>query len=139
MNNDTVVPPNAIFWLRMGLYENEQVGAVGSVSNHVNNDQMVKEKLGSCEEYYAYGMKRNIPMLYPYEKKAWLTGFAVMFKREVLEKVGYLDERFSPGNYEDNDLGFCSKDIHNFYVKIVLFFILVVWDFVKIKKFLMNY
>ncbi|MFW5650262.1 MAG: glycosyltransferase [Acetivibrio ethanolgignens] len=105
LNNDTVAPPNAVFWLRMGLYENPRIGAVGSVSNHANNDQMIKEKLDGCEAYYAYGIKRNIPMIYPYEKKAWLMGFAVMFKREALEDVGYLDERFSPGNYEDNDIG----------------------------------
>lgn len=105
LNNDTVAPPNAVFWLRMGLYENPRIGAVGSVSNHANNDQMIKEKLDGCEAYYAYGIKRNIPMIYAYEKKAWLMGFAVMFKREALEDVGYLDERFSPGNYEDNDIG----------------------------------
>ena len=106
LNNDTVVPPNAIFWLRMGLYENEKVGAVGSVSNHANNDQMIKEKLASVEAYYEYGIKNNIPMQCPYEKKAWLMGFAAMFKRSALEKVGYLDERFTPGNYEDNDIGY---------------------------------
>lgn len=106
LNNDTIVPPNAIFWLRMGLYENEKVGAVGSVSNHANNDQMVKEKKSSIEEWFIYGTKHNIPMRYPYEKKAWLMGFAIMFKRKALEVVGYLDERFTPGNYEDNDIGF---------------------------------
>ena len=106
LNNDTIVPPNAIFYLRMGLYENEKVGAAGSVSNHANNDQMVKEKKGSTEAWYKYGQEHNIPMKYPYEKKAWLMGFAVMFKRTALERVGYLDERFTPGNYEDNDIGY---------------------------------
>lgn len=106
LNNDTIVPPNAVFWLRMGLYENDKVGATGSVSNHANNDQMVTERKGSPEAWYKYGLERNVPMEYPYEKKAWLMGFAVMFKRKALEKVGYLDERFTPGNYEDNDIGF---------------------------------
>lgn len=106
LNNDTIVPPNALFWLRMGLYENEKIGAAGSVSNHANNDQMVTAKKGSPEAWYKYGEEHNIPMKYPYEKKAWLMGFAVMFKRKALEKVGYLDERFTPGNYEDNDIGY---------------------------------
>ncbi len=30
-------------------------------------------------------------------------GFCYLFKREVFEKVGFLDERFSPGNFEDDD------------------------------------
>ena len=33
-----------------------------------------------------------------------LIGFALIVKRKVLEKVGYLDERFNPGNFEDDDL-----------------------------------
>lgn len=105
LNNDTVVPPNAIFWLRMGLYEDKKVGSVGSVSNYANNDQMVNEKMDSVESWFVYGIKHNIPLKYPYEKKAWLMGFAIMFKRSALEEVGYLDERFTPGNYEDNDIG----------------------------------
>lgn len=106
LNNDTIVPPNAIFSLRMGLYENEKVGATGSVSNHANNDQMVKGQKGSPEGWYQYAEEHNVPIKYPYEKKAWLMGFAVMFRRGALEKIGYLDERFSPGNYEDNDIGY---------------------------------
>ncbi|WP_139193034.1 glycosyltransferase family 2 protein [Anaerobacillus alkalilacustris] len=27
----------------------------------------------------------------------------MLIKREVVEKVGLLDERFTPGNFEDND------------------------------------
>ena len=106
LNNDTIVPPNAIFSLRMGLYENEKVGATGSISNHANNDQMIKGRNGSPEKWYQYGEEHNVPMILPYEKKAWLMGFAVMFRREALEKIGYLDERFTPGNYEDNDIGY---------------------------------
>lgn len=33
LNNDTIVVPNSIFWLRMGLYENDRVGAVSCESN----------------------------------------------------------------------------------------------------------
>ncbi len=39
LNNDTILPENALFWLRMGLYESEKNGAVGSVSNCVGNHQ----------------------------------------------------------------------------------------------------
>ena len=33
-----------------------------------------------------------------------LVGYALMMKREALERTGYLDERFSPGNFEDSDI-----------------------------------
>lgn len=106
LNNDTIVPPNALFYLRMGLYEDPKVASVGSVSNHANNDQIIKAKKASTEAWYKYGEEHNIPMQFPYEKKAWLMGFAVMFKRQILEEIGYLDEAFTPGNYEDNDIGY---------------------------------
>lgn len=41
LNNDTILTPNALFWLRMGLYEKETTGAVGSVSNYVSNGQQI--------------------------------------------------------------------------------------------------
>ena len=106
LNNDTVVPLNAIFWLRMGLYESDSVGATGSVSNHVTNYQRVDVNYKTVEEYINWAYTNNVLSLNPYEKKLFLIGFALMMKRTVLDKIGLLDEQFSPGNYEDNDIGF---------------------------------
>ena len=104
LNNDTIMTPNALFWLRMGLYENDQVGSTGSVSNYVANGQAVIENGKTEGEYLTFAAKNNVPMETPYVHKASLVGFALLLKRCVLEKTGYLDERFSPGNFEDNDI-----------------------------------
>lgn len=104
LNNDTIMTENALFWLRMGLYENDLVGSCGSVSNYVSNGQVVIENGKTEEEYGAFARKNNVPMEAPYVNKANLVGFALLLKRTVLEKTGYLDERFSPGNFEDNDI-----------------------------------
>ena len=105
LNNDTVVTPNAIFWLRMGLYEKERIGAAGSVSNYVMNGQMIVEKYQTLAEYISFGERNNLPRKNSYEKKIFLVGFALLLKREALDNIGLLDVRFSPGQYEDNDLG----------------------------------
>lgn len=105
LNNDTLVPQNAFFWLRMGLYESSDTGAVGSVSNHVANYQTIEEMSVSDTKYEQIGKKYNIDQKNPYELKSWLIAFCALYKRSALEQVGYLDERFSPGNFEDNDLG----------------------------------
>lgn len=105
LNNDTVLPDNALFWLRMGLYENNKVGSCGSVSNYVSNMQAVPVAMSTCEEYLDFAKKINIPMKLAYEEKMYLVGFALLLKRTVLNEIGLLDERFTPGNYEDNDLG----------------------------------
>ncbi len=116
LNNDTIVTENALHWLRMGLYSDENIGAVGSVSNNVVNYQQVSERFATLEEWMDFAKHNNVEMEYPYEKKGWLVGFAMLIKRvavnTILEVEGkenddipeVLDCRFSPGNYEDNDL-----------------------------------
>ena len=103
LNNDTIVVPNSIFWLRMGLYENDRVGAVSCESNFAAG-QMIDKEYDSLEEYLEYGVQNNIPDINQYEKKAWLSGFAIMFKRMALDNVGLLDLRYGMGYYEDNDI-----------------------------------
>lgn len=116
LNNDTIVPKDALFWLRMGLYENEKVGAVGSVSNNVVNYQQVPQQFETIEEWMTFAEKNNTAMEHPYERKGWLVGFAMLIKRTAIDKImqaegkatepvpEVLDNRFFPGNYEDNDL-----------------------------------
>lgn len=105
LNNDTLLPPNALFWLRMGLYESDEVGTTGSVTNYAANLQALVFREPCLENYLGFAAINNIPKQYPYEEKLYLIGFALLIKRATFEKVGLLDERFSPGNYEDNDYG----------------------------------
>ena len=117
LNNDTIITQNALFWLRMGLYESEQVGSTGSVSNFVSNWQAVIENGKTEEEYCRFAQTNNVPMEQPYLNKVHLVGFALLLKRTVLEKIGYLDERFSPGNFEDNDI--CLRIILSGYRNVL--------------------
>ncbi len=105
LNNDTILLPNSLFWLRMGLYSDERVGATGSVTNHAANDQIVGEQYKTLDEYIRFGTSINVPDLNPYEEKAFLVMFAMLVKRECLNTIGLLDEIFTPGNFEDNDYG----------------------------------
>ena len=106
LNNDTVILENSLFWLRMGLYENEKIGATGSRSNVVSNlQQVLADKRMSMGDWITFGRMNNSPMEYPYEEKLYLVGFALLIKREVVNLIGGLDECFTPGNFEDNDYG----------------------------------
>ncbi|MBE5871417.1 MAG: glycosyltransferase [Lachnospiraceae bacterium] len=109
LNNDTRVPPNALFWLRMGLYAATDIGAVGSMQNYGTVDQMEEATFELPEAYVKYGAERNVPMRYFWEEKCKLCGFAMMIKREVYDKIGGFDEQFSPGYLEDDDLSFQIK------------------------------
>lgn len=104
LNNDTIILPNSIFRLRMGLYADEKTGVVGSVSNSVSYYQRVDESIDTLEGWIKYGIKNNIRMDDPYEKILSLVGFAILVKRKVLDQVGLFDEIYGIGNFEDDDL-----------------------------------
>lgn len=104
LNNDTRMTHNALFWLRMGLYEDDSIGATGCISNFAGNEQMVPISFQRPEEYVTYAKKNNIQMKNPYEEKSRLCGFAMLIRRNILDEIGGLDEAFSPGYFEDDDL-----------------------------------
>lgn len=104
LNNDTVLVANSLFWLRMGLYDQKENGAAGSVTNNARG-QTVTDGIDDAAALTAFGEKTNTPMKRPYEVRLYLIGFAVLVKRSVVGQIGLLDERFSPGNSEDLDYG----------------------------------
>lgn len=106
LNNDTVIMNNSIFNLRLGLYHKDNIGAVGSVSNNVSYYQRVDVNYNDFNDYIKFAKDNNIPNEESYEERVKLVGFAMLIKRQVLNKVGKLDERFTPGNFEDDDLSF---------------------------------
>ena len=57
LNNDTRLAPNSLFWLKMGLYEKEGIGAVGSLSNYAGNEQQVDIAFPLPGDYLEYGKK----------------------------------------------------------------------------------
>jgi len=86
----------------------KRIGLVGPVSNLVSGIQIDNEaKYSSITEMYMYAnkvknMRKGEHFTFP--RIAFL---CTLIKREVIEKIGGLDERFSPGNYEDDD--FCLR------------------------------
>lgn len=105
LNNDVIVYPNSFFWLRMGLYSEDKVGAAGSVTNFAGNNQAIPCSCTTDEEYEKFAKNINRPLWNPYEYKMYLIGFALLVKRKCLDSVGLFDERFTPGQFEDNDMG----------------------------------
>jgi len=107
-NNDIVVTDN---WLTrmMDVAESEdKIGIVGPISNGVSGVQMDKDaKYNSIKEMHQYAKEvssRNSGKVEEFPRVAFL---CTLIKREVIDKIGGLDERFSPGNFEDDD--FCLR------------------------------
>lgn len=105
LNSGTILFPNSLFWLRMGLYERDNIGATGAVTNYASNGQTIADRYNSIQEYEQYALRSNVLQENPYEQKLYLVGFAVLIRREAIKEVGGLDDLYSPGQFEDCDLG----------------------------------
>lgn len=104
LNSDTIVMANSMYTLRMGLYSETEIGLSGSCSNNGGRYQSLSFTFDEFDDYINYSKHNNIPLRGQLEYMTFLSGFAMLAKRSALEEVGYFDEDFFPGNFEDNDL-----------------------------------
>ena len=123
LNNDTHMTHNALFWLRYALYEKEEIGATGCMSNKAGNNQSLDLKTDNVSDIIRFARDNNTYMDNPYEEKSRLCGFAMLIKRSVIDEIGNLDENYSPGYYEDDDLsvrirgaGYRQFVVHNSFI-----------------------
>ncbi|MCX8117533.1 MAG: glycosyltransferase [Desulfobacterota bacterium] len=110
MNNDVVVTPG---WLRAMAEIAEkrpEIGLVGPMTNSVSGPQLVEKigydpvSLSGLEGFALEFSERNRGRSRPFWR---VVGFCMLIKREVIEEIGGLDERFGLGNFEDDD--FCLR------------------------------
>lgn len=106
LNNDTRMPANALFWLRMGLYAADDVGAAGALQNY-SSYQLLDVSFDLPYQYMEFGARHNVRTDDPYEYVRKLSGFALLIRRDVIDEVGAFDEQFAPGYFEDDDL--CTR------------------------------
>ncbi len=104
LNNDTIVTKNWLKNLKTCLHSNNNIGAAGAVCNHSENLQGLDIKYNDFNEMQILAEKNNISNSEKWEEKAFLIGFCLLIKREVINKIKSLDEEYSPGYVEDNDL-----------------------------------
>lgn len=105
LNSDALIMPNSLYMMRMALYSDEKIGACGASTNNASNNQVVNIPLNTVAEYTEYARVTNILAENIIELKSKLVMFAMLIKRDAYESVGELDERYTPGNYEDDDYG----------------------------------
>lgn len=106
LNNDTLPGAGWIDALCAALGD-PAVGAVGPVSNYVSGPQQVATPCTRRDqiEGFAWDWQRSnrgqtveVPRL---------VGFCLALRREAVQQVGLLDERFGLGTYEDDD--YCRR------------------------------
>ncbi|ERL03818.1 glycosyltransferase family 2 protein [Mitsuokella sp. oral taxon 131] len=104
LNSDTIVTPNWLGNMRRALFSAPDIGAVGCVTNRCSNEQKIPAPYESIEEMETFAEAFNVSDPAKWHPWFMLVGFCFLMKREAYIEVGGFDERFSPGNYEDDDL-----------------------------------
>ena len=79
---------------------NEKLGAVGPLSNYVSGAQRIKESNIPLTAANRDGVASSLERKYGLTH--FLSGFCIMFKKQLFEEVGGFDEKFYPGGAEDN-------------------------------------
>lgn len=112
MNNDTEASPG---WLERLVEFAESHKDVGIMNPRCDGDPALS--LEEHAEVFA-GQKGE------YTEKNQCFGFCMLIKREVVDKIGYLDEVFGIGCYDDTDYsmracmaGYRCVDVHSSYVR----------------------
>lgn len=108
LNNDVVVTEG---WLS-GMLEchnnSPDVGITGPMTNNISGPQKVEAvgytSIDSLGDYAKAFRERNRYRRIPIRR---VVGFCMLFKRELVDKIGLLDESFGSGNFEDDD--FCLR------------------------------
>ncbi|WP_410514168.1 glycosyltransferase family 2 protein [Paenibacillus sp. BR2-3] len=117
LNNDVLVSRGWLSNMKRALYSAPDVGIVGPVTNYASGRQQVETFYEGTADFYLAAEKANIPDPSKWTETRRLVGLCFLFKREVLDKVGLLDERFSPGHYEDDDYCFRAR-LHGYRLLI---------------------
>jgi GT2 family glycosyltransferase/tetratricopeptide (TPR) repeat protein len=105
LNNDTVLTEGWLEGLvRAALRDWPLVGLVGAVTNASRAPQQVPVDYRGLEGVEAFSARRLRDFAGQALEVERLTGFCLLARREVLERVGCFDERFGLGFFDDDDV-----------------------------------
>ncbi|BBP58657.1 hypothetical protein PHLH4_22470 [Pseudomonas sp. St316] len=102
LNNDTVVPGGWLDPLVRHLRD-PSIGLVGPVTNAVGNEAKIEVSYTDIPQMQDFADRYTEARKGQSFDISMLAMFCVAFRRDILEAVGYLDEAFGIGMFEDDD------------------------------------
>ena len=110
LNNDTLVSPHWLSNLLEFMGEDPSIGIISPVTNYVGEGPQIDEdaiNMSSRLDFIAdYALKISMRKELIYEPNR-LVFFCVVIRRDLIDLIGYLDENYIKGNFEDDD--YCMR------------------------------
>lgn len=103
LNNDTLVTENWLDNLLACLDSDPGIGMVGPVTNFISGEQQILVPYADVQDMQPFAASFNRHDPGRWRETDRLVGFCVLLRRETFLKIGYLDEGFELGNFEDDD------------------------------------
>ena len=105
LNNDVVVTPGWLSGMLECLQREPEAGFVGPMTNAISGPQRVpgadyESTRAGLDEYAVAFRERHRGRRLPLRR---IVGFCMLFRSALVNQVGWLDERFGSGNFEDDD------------------------------------
>ncbi len=97
LNNDTLVAEG---WLSEMIAVADSVQDIGIISP---SSRRVKNRESSIFDYVAERGRESVKYRGQWIEVGACVGFCTVIKREVIDKIGFLDEDFSPGYFDDTE------------------------------------
>ncbi|WP_437193296.1 glycosyltransferase [Planctomicrobium sp. SH527] len=107
LNNDTIVTTGWLQRLTAALNSAPEVGLVGPVTNCISGEQQVPVTYDELAQLDGFAWDWGKQHHQHYQPTDRLVGFCLLIKKEVVDRIGRLDERFGIGNFEDDD--YCRR------------------------------
>ncbi|NIK76924.1 GT2 family glycosyltransferase [Paenibacillus castaneae] len=107
MSHRIVPTENWLDNLLLCLHSDHRIGMVGPVSNGLSENQRVEAEFDDLEEVYEFACVNNVSDHNKWQRTSFLSKECLLFRRELLEKVGYWDEACLEGPY--NELDYCHR------------------------------
>lgn len=109
LNNDVILTDGWLDRMLQAAESDKKTGMVAPVTNHASGRQVVvfdgtADEDEAIQTFAKANLLKNAGLWIPVKR---VIGFCMLVKREVLFKVGVLDEMFGPGGYEDYD--YCMR------------------------------